>query len=274
MYIIDFGVEHGEKYSDLYLNKWSKQLQVLPTFIFPFTNKIFLDMSLTNESGILLFDQTVHGEHYIEQIRHLPPKGDIHLEIKTLDVLDKGKGTLYILNMNGYDNNGEAYFKTEYQMFEIGTGGFNGNKSNPSLMRIAEPNENSEPDSVLEFSAIVPEGGYKAKLSDSDLTTISIYSPLHPRQHYSDQYDFLPCPLAHGRYTFGRVIKMILFKYGHGNAEKFKAAKVRFAEPVFLGENVQITTWQTDSRILFQGNVHRDGKSAKVLSGGYIDFKS
>lgn len=52
-------------------------------------------MSLSNQSGWMKFDQTVHGEHYIRQIRQLPPKGKIYLEIKTLDVLDKGKGSLY-----------------------------------------------------------------------------------------------------------------------------------------------------------------------------------
>lgn len=36
-----------------------------------------------------------HGEQYIEQLKQLPPEGIINVEIKTLDVLDKGKGTLY-----------------------------------------------------------------------------------------------------------------------------------------------------------------------------------
>lgn len=58
-------------------------------------------MSLSNRNGWLLFDKTVHGEHYIQQIRQLPPKGEIDLEIKTLDVLDKGKGTLYCFSSKG-----------------------------------------------------------------------------------------------------------------------------------------------------------------------------
>lgn len=115
-------------------------------------------------------------------------------------------------------------------MFEIGTGEFDGNKCNPYLTRIAEQDKNAEPDSVLQLSTIVPEGGYKSKLSDSDLTEISIYSPLHPRQHYSNQYEFLPNPVAHGRYTFAGAINLILFKYGHGTVEKFKSAKVRQCE--------------------------------------------
>ncbi len=128
--------------------------------------------------------------------------------------------------MNGYSENGEIYFKTEYQVFEIGTGQFNGNKYNSYLTRTAEQIKNSKPDSVLQFSTIVPGGGYKRQMWDSDLTEISIYSPLHPRQHYSDQYEFMPYPVAHGRYTFAGVIKLILFKYGHGNVEEFKSAKV------------------------------------------------
>lgn len=128
--------------------------------------------------------------------------------------------------MNGYDENSEIYFRMEYQMFEIGTGGFNGNKSNPYLSRIVEPNSPSIPDYVLEFPTFVPMDGYKVELSDSDMK-IPCYSSIHPRQYYSSQYEFIPNPVAHGRYTFGGVIKTILFHYGDGNVEKFKAAKVK-----------------------------------------------
>lgn len=177
-------------------------------------------------------------------------------------------------------------------MFEIGTGGFNGNKSCPHLTCIVEPNSSSIPDSILEFPTME---GYKVKMSDSDMK-ISIYSPLYPLQYYSNQYGFIPNPVAHGRYTLAGVIKLILFKYGHGNVEKFKSAKVResekeiiihliiiilkrfffiqvrFSEPVAPGDNIQISTWNEDSRILFQGDVQRNGKKMKVLTGGYIDF--
>lgn len=63
-------------------------------------------------------------------------------------------------------------------------------------------------------------------MSDLDMK-ISYYSSFHPRQYYSNQYKFIPNPVAHGRYTFAGAIKLILFKYGDGNVEKFKAAKVR-----------------------------------------------
>lgn len=127
--------------------------------------------------------------------------------------------------MDGYDENGEIYFKSEYQMFEIGTGGFNGNKTISHLSRIAEPKSPSIPDSILEFPTFVSKDGYKLEMSDSDMQ-ISVYSPSYLRQHYSHQYEFVPNPVAHGRYTFGGVIQLILFKYGHGNVENFKAAKV------------------------------------------------
>lgn len=76
--------------------------------------------------------------------------------------------------MNGYNRNGEIFFQVEYQMFEIGTGAHSmGIKCKPYLTRTAKQNKNSEPNSVLQLSMIVPEGGYKSKLSDSDLTEIS-----------------------------------------------------------------------------------------------------
>lgn len=55
-----------------------------------------------SQLGWMSFYQTVHGEQYIQQIRQLPPKGKIDLEIKTLDVLDKGKGTLYCFSSKEY----------------------------------------------------------------------------------------------------------------------------------------------------------------------------
>lgn len=57
-------------------------------------------MGLVNPSAWMSFYKTLHGEHYIQQLRQLPPKGIINLEIKTLDVLDKGKGTLYCYSSN------------------------------------------------------------------------------------------------------------------------------------------------------------------------------
>lgn len=111
-------------------------------------------------------------------------------------------------------------------MFEVGTGGFNGNKSNPHLTRIVEPKSSLIPDSILEFPTFVSTDGFKLELTDSDME-IPCYSSLSPLQHYSNQYGFIPNPVAHGRYTFAGVIKRILFEYGDGNVEKFKAAKVR-----------------------------------------------
>lgn len=66
--------------------------------MFPFSNKMLLDMGLSNPSTWMSFYKTLHGEHYIEQFKQLPPQGVINLEIKTLDVLDKGKGALYCYN--------------------------------------------------------------------------------------------------------------------------------------------------------------------------------
>lgn len=92
------GVQPEEKHADFFLNKWNTKLCALPSFIFPFANKVLLDMSLSSPSAWLSFDQTVHGEQYIQHFRQLPPKGIINFEIKILDILDKGKGTLYCFN--------------------------------------------------------------------------------------------------------------------------------------------------------------------------------
>lgn len=129
--------------------------------------------------------------------------------------------------VNVYDENGETYFKTEQQMFETGTGGFNGNKTNPHLTQLAKQ-KTTIPDCILEFATVHPKDGFKATMSDSDVE-ISNFSPLQPWQNYSP-HENMSHPVANGRYTFGGVIKLLLFTYADGNVAKFKAAKVRVSE--------------------------------------------
>ncbi|XP_031637094.1 peroxisomal multifunctional enzyme type 2-like [Contarinia nasturtii] len=270
------GIKADNKYADLYLNQSHKKFQVLPSFLLPFSNKILIDLcSFPSTAWKLSFEHLLHGEHYIQQLKQLPPEGIVNLKIKTSDVMDKGKGTLYCFNMNIYDeNNGETYFTMDYHILEVGTGGFIGNKSNPHMTRkVTPPNSNyNPPDSILEFQTFIPKDGIKTELSDSDLN-MPCYSSLHPHQRYGTNFEFLRSPIAHGRYTFAGVMKSILFKYANGNVEKFKAAKVRFAKPVYPGDNILISTWKADeSRITFQGDVKRDGENIKVLTDGYIDL--
>lgn len=181
-------------------------------------------------------------------------------------------------------------------MYERGTGGFNGNKSNPDLTPLAEPFyagfHPSIPQSILEFPTYIPLNGVKNEMSDADMQ-MSYYSSLHPRQHYHpDKY--FDDQIAQGVYTLAGVIKQILFKFGDGNAEKFKSVKVteieqtiiisvlvmsisyktivqvRFTDPIFPGEKIQISTWKDDSRILFLANVQRNEKAVRVFTGEEI----
>lgn len=78
----------------MYLNECNKKPQVFPTFILPLTIKFMLDWANPN---MWSYDW-LFGEHYFQQIRPLPPKGIINIEIKPFDVLDKGKGSLYCYN--------------------------------------------------------------------------------------------------------------------------------------------------------------------------------
>lgn len=138
--------------------------------------------------------------------------------------------------VNGYDQNGDFYFTSEFQMYERGTGGFNGNKSNPDLTPLAEPFyagfHPSIPQSILEFPTYIPLNGVKNEMSDADMQ-MSYYSSLHPRQHYHpDKY--FDDQIAQGVYTLAGVIKQILFKFGDGNAEKFKSVKVTEIEQTII----------------------------------------
>jgi hypothetical protein len=64
----------------------------------------------------------------------------------------------------------------------------------------------------------------------------------------------------------------ILQAYAEGNSFRFKSARVKFTNPVFEGELIEVKTWvQPGNEIVFEGNVTRDGKKVvNVLNDGIV----
>lgn len=58
-------------------------------------------LSFTLPKGVVIdLTKRVHGEHYLELYKQLPPTAAIHRNIKLLNVLDKGSGASLIFNGN------------------------------------------------------------------------------------------------------------------------------------------------------------------------------
>lgn len=90
------GIDASYPNSSRYLDRGDKSLHVLPTFLLPLANKILMELS--RQSQIIPNDRTVHGEIYIKMLHPLEPEGEIWYDLELVDILDKGKGTLYCYN--------------------------------------------------------------------------------------------------------------------------------------------------------------------------------
>jgi len=64
--------------------------------------------------------------------------------------------------------------------------------------------------------------------------------------------------------------QMLLSALCDGNASLFRKIKVRFSSPVFLGDKLEVLTWNDGpGRVLFEARV---GKKT-VVSNAYFEFK-
>jgi hypothetical protein len=127
------------------------------------------------------------GEYFIDVLRPVNLESILRLNIKIVDVLDKGKNTLCIcqsrwtwlksvfrvsrlnfiglhalktsfsvfVSVNGRDEEG-LVFRSESHFFEVGTGGFGGqSQSRESCTEIRLP-PTETPDQILQFQAVQP----------------------------------------------------------------------------------------------------------------------
>jgi hypothetical protein len=124
----------------------------------------------------------------------------------------------------GSDDEGPV-FTVEYQMYEVGTGGYGGKrKSEKGTLTLPPPAE--APDQVLEFQTkSISERGMKF-LTPED-AQISTYDIDHPRQHFALKEDLASLPIVHGRYFYAATLRLILKHYGHSDVANFDSAKVK-----------------------------------------------
>ncbi|XP_021965279.1 peroxisomal multifunctional enzyme type 2 isoform X1 [Folsomia candida] len=267
------GIDASYPNSSRYLDRGDKSLHVLPTFLLPLANKILMELS--RQSQIIPNDRTVHGEIYIKMLHPLEPEGEIWYDLELVDILDKGKGTLYCYNFHGTDTTGTKIFLIEYQMYEIGTGSDSSSgKGRPTrsekVIPILPPPQGKEPDVVFPFTVVPFDPKYFDEEGSPLAKNVSIYSTQHYKQYYSITDKLRPEPRCHGRYYLGGVIQSIFKYFGDGDASKFKSVKTRLAYPVSPGETILTKAWHLGERIQFETFSKQNGKC--VLQASYIDL--
>lgn len=204
----------------------------------------------------------LHGEQYMEVYKQIPTEATVETRFQVLDVLDKGKGAVFEVQHETFNcNTGDKLAKGQMTLFLVGAGGFQGKRTSPHSIPLADP-PNRKPD-----ASVVQQTNY----DQAALYRLSgDVNPLHIDSNVAAMAGFQR-PILHGLSTLGFSVRHVLQTYAGGDPSLFKAVKTRFAKPTFPGQTLRTDMWQTGNRIHFQA--YAVEANDPILTGGYVDLK-
>jgi 3-hydroxyacyl-CoA dehydrogenase/3a,7a,12a-trihydroxy-5b-cholest-24-enoyl-CoA hydratase len=206
------------------------------------------------------FDRILHGEHYLEIKRPLPPKATLTHKMKVKDVFDKGKNALVVMGTTTYDEKGNELAYNEMTTVVRGAGGWGGDRGPQGDVNVA-------PDRAPD--AVVTE---KTDENQALLYRLSgDWNPLHADASFATAFGFKK-PILHGLCTFGFAARHVIKSFAkNADPRYFKSIKVRFADSVFPGETLKTEMWkESATRVVFRVKVAE--RDAVVISNAAIEF--
>lgn len=231
-------------------------LHVLPSFgtIPPFGTM----MSLGSVDGIdINLASILHGEQAIEIHQPVPTSGKVSQEGRVIDVFDKGKGALIVMEIVSTDEkSGEPIFTNRSSIFVRGEGGFGGDSGPPTVSTVPD----REPDHIVE-SPTMPQQALLYRMSSGDL------NPLHADPGFALFAGF-ERPILHGLCTYGIALKAVVDTALGKDPTRVGAYKARFSGSVYPGETVVTRIWETEEGVALEAVTAERGEA--VLSNGLV----
>lgn len=231
-------------------------LHVLPSFgtIPPFGTM----MSLGSVEGIdVNLASILHGEQEIEIYKPIPTSGTVSQEGRVIDIFDKGKGALIVMEIVSTDEkSGEPIFTNRSSIFVRGEGGFGGD-SGPSTVSTGP---DREPDHIVE-SPTIPQQALLYRMSSGDL------NPLHADPGFA-MFAGFERPILHGLCTYGIALKAVVGAALGNEPSRVSAYKARFSGSVYPGETVVTRIWETDDGVALEAVTAERGEA--VLGNGLV----
>ena len=234
------------------------KFQTIPFFGVTFTSQLL--MSLMDVPGLDFNPMMLlHGEHYLEIKRPLPPKASLHHHAQITEVYDKGKGALLIVEVRTATQDGRDLALNRLSVFIRGLTGFGGERGTANAYTLPD----RAPDSVVSEKTAVNQA-LQYRLASGDR------NPLHadPQMAALGGFDR---PILHGLCTYGFAGRAVLKQYGGNDGARFGSINGRFTKHVFPGETIVTEMWQeSPTRILFQSKAAE--RDVVVLSNGVIEL--
>ncbi|XP_018054878.1 PREDICTED: peroxisomal multifunctional enzyme type 2-like isoform X3 [Atta colombica] len=263
LYALGVGATVQEPNDIRYLYENADEFSVLPTFFVLYGPMGCMNSSIVQDAVPFTFNptQVLHGEQYLEIHKRLPTEATVETRFKIQDILDKGKGTVVLIQHDTYDvTTGEKLSSGQMSAFIVGSGGFKGKQTSTFVIPTIDP-PTRKPDVTV-----------TQKTNDDQAALYRLsgdFNPLHIDTAVAMMGGFKK-PILHGLCSLGFSIRHVLQTYAAGDAHLFKSIKVRFAKPVIPGQTLRTDMWRNGNRIHFQTFIHETGVS--VITGAYVDL--
>lgn len=199
--------------------------------------------------------KVVHGSQRVLCQKELPPSGELELDGRVVEVVDKGRDALITFEILGtLAGEGTPLFTATSTLFVRGAGGFGGS----SETRFARHDLPVRKADVVHRIPGRPDQALIYRLS-GDL------NPLHVDPVFAGRAGF-PKPILHGLCTYGMACRAIANTVLDGDPRAIASFDARFAAPVFPGELLTVEIWRDGPVVSFRCSVEE--RQVVVLDNG------
>ncbi|WP_205698873.1 MaoC/PaaZ C-terminal domain-containing protein [Conexibacter sp. SYSU D00693] len=252
------GVGAGDPPTDPGQLKWAYEqgLVVLPSWgVLPAMGTLLHMLGLDGMDVDLR--TLLHGEQELVVHEPLPVEGDVVTTGRVVDVLDKGKAALVVLETETRAaQDGRPLCTNRFSAFFRGEGGFGGDAGpRPHVFAPDRP-----PDHVLRARTL-PQQALLYRLTGDK-------NPLHADPAFATKAGFEQ-PILHGLCSFGIACRLLVDQVLGGDVTAVRRYGARFAGVLFPGEELELAVWDEGETLHAAARcVERD---APVLANVVLD---
>jgi len=225
--------------------------QVLPTFGCVAASFNEVDPPKVSWPGVEIdLAKILHASEKVIVPAPLPPSGSARAVSRIVDVWDKGKAAVVVLETNVTSIDGTPLWTQQRSIFARGEGGFGGERG---------PSTASElPDRAPDFEIDMPVAPGQALL----YRLCGDRNPLHSDPGFAAAAGF-DRPILHGLCTYGMTCRAAVDAALDGDAGAVASFGARFAGVVFPGETLRARLWKDGGRLV--GNVVAPGREDAAI---------
>lgn len=228
--------------------------QVLPTFGCVAASFNATEPPKVSWPGIEIdLAKILHASEQVSPVAPLPPSGTARGVSRIVDIWDKGKAAVVVLETSVTGTDGRPLWTQQRSIFARGEGGFGGERGPSTAGAVPERGPDFEVD-----IPVLPQQALLYRLCGDR-------NPLHSDPDFAASAGF-DRPILHGLCTYGMAGKAIVDTVFDGNAGAVGSYGARFAGVVFPGETLRAAIWNDDGRYV-ASVVAPDRDNAAVLSG-------